>query len=105
MGLEAVEALLWDRYIKALGRENIRLTKRDDEFLWDGDLRGVYTPKVGYVQLNIDPLQQDEKWWWRKIWKQKCPAKGKILVWTILENKIPTWDILQKSQFHGPSWC
>jgi hypothetical protein len=81
------------------------LTEREDELLWDGDLGGVYTPKVGYVQLNIDLLQQDEKWWWRKIWKQRCPAKGKILAWTILENKIPTWENLQKRQFNGPSWC
>jgi hypothetical protein len=105
VGLEADEVLLWNRYIQALRKENIRLTERDDEIIWDEDPGGFYTPKVGYVQLSIDPLQQDEKWWWRKIWKQKLPAKGKFLVWTILENKIPMWDILQKRQFHGSSWC
>lgn len=53
----------------------------------------------------MDPSQQYEKWWWRKIWKQKCPAKGKNLVWTILENKIPIGDIIQKREFHGSSGC
>jgi hypothetical protein len=92
-------------YILALRRENICLTEGEDELIWDGDPGGIYTPKAGYVQLSIEPLQQDEKWWWRKLWKQKCPAKGKLLAWSILENKIPTWDILQKRQFHGSSWC
>jgi len=79
-GLEGVDLSLWDRYSRALRRENIHLSDRDDELIWDGDLEGVYTPKEGYVQLSIDHLQQEVKWWWRKLWKQKCPAKGKILV-------------------------
>jgi hypothetical protein len=66
---------------------------------------GVYTPKDGYVQLSTKILQQDVKWWWRKIWKQRCPTKGKILVWSILENIIPTWENIQKRQFNGLSWC
>jgi hypothetical protein len=103
MGLDKPQAILWDRYISVLMRSNIRLTEGEDELIWEGDLRGIYTPKVVYVQLSIEPIQQDEKWWWRKVSKQKCPAKGKILAWSILENKIPTWDILQKRQFHGPS--
>jgi hypothetical protein len=49
--------------------------------------------------------QQEEKWWWKRLWKLKIPAKGKLLVWSILENKVPTWDTLQKKQFHGSSWC
>jgi hypothetical protein len=36
------------------------LTNWKDELLWDGDPRGVYTPKEGYVQLSVD-LQQREK--------------------------------------------
>jgi hypothetical protein len=27
------------------------------------------------------------------------------LIWSILENIIPTWENLQKRQFNGPSWC
>jgi hypothetical protein len=80
LGLNEPEALLWDRYLRALRRENIRLSEREDELIWEGDPGGIYTPKAGYAQLSIEPLQQDEKWWWRKLWKQKCPAKGKILV-------------------------
>jgi hypothetical protein len=105
LGLNEPEALIWDHYLRALRIENLRLSKREDEFMWEGDPGGIYTPKDGYAQLSIKPLQQDTKWWWRNLWKQKCQAKGKILVWKILENKVPTWDILHRRQFHGPSWC
>jgi hypothetical protein len=75
---------------------------QDDELLWDGDPGGAYTPKTRYVQLSVDFFQQEVTWWWRKLWKQRCFAKGKILVWSILENRIPMWDNLQKRQFNGP---
>lgn len=26
-------------------------------------------------------------------------------MWSILENKIPMWDNLQKRQFNGAGWC
>ena len=42
------------------------------------------------------------KWWWRHLWKYKCLAKSKLLMWSILEQKVSTSDILQKRQFHGP---
>jgi hypothetical protein len=103
--LNEPQTIIWDRYILALRRENICLSEGEDELIWDGDPGGTYTPKEGYVQLSIALTQQEEKWWWRRLWKIKIPAKGKLLVWSILENKVPTWDILQKKQFHGPSWC
>jgi hypothetical protein len=92
-------------YIWALQRANICFSDQEDEILWDGDPRGVYTPKLGYVQLIVDLQQRETIWWWKKLWKQRCPTKGKILVWSILENKLLTWDNLQKRQFNGPGWC
>jgi hypothetical protein len=60
---------------------------------------------VGYVQLSIDLHRRETLWWWKKLWKQRCPTKGKIMVWSILENKLPTWDNLQNKQFNGLGWC
>jgi ribonuclease HI len=105
LGLSEPETLTWDRYLRALGRANIRLNERTDELIWEGDPGGFYTPKAGYILLSTDPIQREVKWWWRKLWKQKCPTKGKLLTWSILENKVPTWDVLQRRQFQGPSWC
>ena len=48
---------------------------------------------------------QELVWWWKQLWKLKCPAKAKLLFWAILENKTPTWDILQKIFLEGPGLC
>ena len=26
-------------------------------------------------------------------------------MWCVLENKVPTWDFLQKRSLQGPRWC
>ena len=26
-------------------------------------------------------------------------------MWCVLNNKVPTWDMLQKCSFQGPGWC
>ena len=31
--------------------------------------------------------------------------KNKLLFWSILENKVSTWDVLQKRCFVGSIWC
>ena len=31
--------------------------------------------------------------------------EGIFLMWCTMENKIPTWDYLQKRTFAGPGWC
>ena len=103
--LSVPQTIYWDRYLTALRKANIHLTDGADELIWDGDPRGTYTPKVGYVLLSITQAQQEEKWWWKRLWKLQCPAKGKLLVWSILENKVPTQHILQKKLFHEPIWC
>ena len=80
-------------------------TRPADELLQVGDPSGIYTPKVGYVKLCTDLFDREEQWWWRKVWKLRCPTKARLIVWTNLENKTPTWDILQKQNHHGLGWC
>jgi hypothetical protein len=31
--------------------------------------------------------------------------KKKNLMWFILNNRAPTWEVLQKKKINGPSWC
>jgi hypothetical protein len=77
LGLNDTDTVNWNLYLRAFGRANIRLSEREDELIWEGDPGGLYTPKAGYNILNSDPFQQEVKWWWKKLWKQKCPTKGK----------------------------
>ena len=37
--------------------------------------------------------------------KIKIPLKTRVFMWCVLENKVPTWDNLQKRCFQGPGWC
>jgi hypothetical protein len=47
--LNEPQIIIWDRFILALTKENICLSKGEDELIWDGDPGGMYTPKAGYV--------------------------------------------------------
>lgn len=70
-----------------------------------GDPSRLYTPKARYINLCTDIFDREEKWWWQKVWKLRCPTKARLLTWTNIENKTPTWDALQKRNHHGPGWC
>jgi hypothetical protein len=78
---------------------------QEDELIWASDPFGIYTPKSGYVQLNLDLHLRDPEWWWKGVWKLKYPPKSKIFLWCLLVKKVLTWDIMKKRQIEGPGWC
>jgi hypothetical protein len=96
LGLSGAPALQYRNYIKALQIGHIRLTDREDELVWKKDPTGAYSPKLGYIALSLDLFQQQPLWWWKGLWKLKCPHKEKLFLWAALNQKIPTWEILQK---------
>ena len=91
----------WEDFLRILRHSHIRLTNRVDELIWDHHPSGSYSPKHGYIQLNVEAHNRDLVWWWKILWKLKCPGKTKLFFWAILENKAPTWDILQKRFLQG----
>lgn len=42
--------------------------------------------------------------WWSSLWKLKAPPRTRLLMWTIMKNKIAIGDNLIKRSFHGPFW-
>lgn len=64
-----------------------------------------YTPKAGYICLNTDHFGREPCWWWNSLWKISCPAKSKILCWSIIERKAPTWEVLKECLYQGPGSC
>jgi len=95
----------WDRYTRALKRANIRLVQRTDTLIWDHHPSGIYSPKAGYSKLTGDLYNVEEVWWWKKVWKFHCPLKCRLFYWTVITNKAPSWENLQKRSFSGPGWC
>jgi hypothetical protein len=104
-GLEGNQALLWNNYTRALRLGHIRIIDRDDELVWQKAPHGIYTPKLGYIALNVQIMHRDQNWWWRGLWKSKCPQKDNIFMWCIIYNKIPIWDNMRKRNIAGPGWC
>ena len=94
-----------EHYLRELVRANIFISDQEDTLVWEADLEGVYTPKAGYLCLSAGVVQREEVWWWRPLWRLKCPAKTKLFMWCVLNNKVPTWDVLQKRSFQGLGWC
>jgi hypothetical protein len=77
----------------------------EDELIWDPSPSGIYSPKLGYLKYNSDLGLREPVWWWRNLWKVKSPAKTRLFMWNVLQNKVLTWDNLQKRNFVGPGWC
>jgi hypothetical protein len=105
LDLNVEESAELKSYLTALKTSQIRLRDQEDELVWDRNDSGIYTPKEGYNHLIQDLVQAEPVWWWKKIWKVNCPAKSKLFWWSVLSNKAPTWDILQKRNFVGPGRC
>jgi len=64
MGLTGNCVVLYENYIAALQRGHIHILDMEDELFWKKYPLGYYTPKYGYVSLNIDLLQKNPSWWW-----------------------------------------
>jgi hypothetical protein len=71
-------------------------------YIWQKALHGVYTPKLGYIALNINFHQRVPCWWWSSLWKLKSPHKAKIFMWSAINDKVPTWDNTRKRH---RGWC
>jgi hypothetical protein len=105
LGLDREYEAIWDGYIRALQLGHICITDREDDIVWQHNPHGVYTPKAGYTQLNIDLLQQEPSWWWKGVWKQKFPLKAHLFLWCLIKNKVPTWDKMRSRHLEGSGWC
>ena len=57
------------------------------------------------MQLIKDRTDVEISWWWKAVWKFKCPLKSKILCWFLLSNKALTWDNLCRKSREGHGRC
>jgi hypothetical protein len=74
--------------------------------LWTGG-DGSRRPTVKNIYLSL----AKKKWmtviggWKRDLWKWDLAQKIKLFIWLSSENKILTWDSLQKKGWQGPNRC
>jgi ribonuclease HI len=49
-------------------------------------------------------LQKSLVWWWKGIWKSKCPLKPRLFMWCLLRKKVLTWDGMKFRVLEGLGW-
>ena len=88
----------WNGYLAILKSSHIRLSNEVDVLVWNQS-------KSGYLQLILDKNEVTIFWWWKLLWKLKCPLKSKKLCWFLFSGKALTWDVLCRKGWEGPGRC
>jgi hypothetical protein len=107
LGLTGYLSVDWLNLITELNGVGVTLrTNEEDVLIWTGgDKKGVLTVKNVYAAiLSLQDLPALSGWQ-SHIWKWHLPLKVILFFWLAINNKILTWDILQKKGWVGPSYC
>ena len=99
------DIILWNGYLAMLKAIHVRLYVDDDILVWNHAKTGVYSPKVGYLQMILDRNEVEYSWRWKVLWKFKCPLKEKLFCWFLLSDKALTWDVICRKGKEGPGRC
>lgn len=90
---DIIENLFNDQDKALIYNVPISHTKRKDTWYWMFDLKGNYSVKDGYKQIQIMNNrweESDSSSTWQKLWKLNVPAKVKTFLWRGLTNCLPT---------------
>ena len=94
---------MWIGYLAILKSSHVRISNDADTLVWNISKSGRYSPKEGYAQLiNRD---MDLIWWWKVLWKLKCPLKSKQFCWFLFSGKALTWGVLLLKGREGSGRC
>ncbi|CAJ2642122.1 unnamed protein product [Trifolium pratense] len=74
----------------------------EDQLCWNNDSSGVLTMKDAY---DFKRLHFPVKAWAKTIWCKEVPPSKSLLVWRLMQDKIPTDDKLVERGYSLPSIC
>jgi hypothetical protein len=84
----------------------VQLRRKPDTLLWmGGDTSGRISVKNIYEAIENKKQYLVIGGWRKSLWSWEVPMKLKLFTWLMIENKILTWEILQRRGFVGPGWC
>ena len=106
MGLEEGLRKEWEENV-SLHKSNFILLEegRIDKLVWTKNPINGESAKLGYKTWAWEKHQGVKETWWKQIWKSEGPLEAKITLWMTLNNKLLTWDNLQKRGWNGPNRC
>jgi hypothetical protein len=103
LGLVDCLAAEWKLFRRALINAGILLNEKSDELTWlGGDASGKISVKNDFVAVEKRRWNYVIGGWRKELWSWLCTLKIKLFTWLVVENKILTWDILQRRGFRGP---
>ena len=80
--------------------------EKEDKLVWTKNpVNGDFTTKLGYKTWAWEQHQGEKVDWWKQLWKSKGPLNAKLTLWLTLNNKLLTWDNLQRRGWIGPNRC
>ena len=104
--LEGEWKIVWNTFIKGLNLCGIRLTSEPDSLIWDyNKLNGMITAEKMYECIVKTHLQDPGSRLFTCLWACPLPRKIGCFIWLVLNNKILTWDNLQRKGKIGPGIC
>jgi hypothetical protein len=84
----------------------VQLRRKTDTLLWMGrDTSGRILVKNIYEAIENKKKNKEIGGWRKALWSWEVPLKLKLFNWLMIENKLLTWEILQRRGFVGPGWC
>ena len=96
----------WDCYTRGLELGRIRLNLLSDTLVWEHNRsNGLVSSKLVYdcIFHTLSPSAGNSLL--ALIWSGILPTKISCFSWLVLENKVLTWDNLQKKGWIGPGIC
>jgi len=106
LGLSGVLAQEWTFFCMTLTEAGIRLHTEADVFLWNGgDRSGLLTARNVYREISSTIWDHRCIGWHKNLWQWPIALKQKLFVLLALNDKLSTWDLLQRRGWIGPNLC
>ena len=98
LGLEEGLKEEWEEYVSLLKSCFIHLEEeKEDKLVWTKNIvNGDFSTKLGYKTWAWEHHQGEKREWWNKLWKEEGKLNAKLNLRFSLNNKLLTWDNLQK---------
>ena len=107
IGLEEGQKKELEEYVSLLKSSFIHSEEeKADKLGWTKNpVNGDFMAKLGYKNCAWEQHLGEKMDWWKQLWKFEGPLKDKLTLWLNLNNKLLTWDNLQKRGWIGPNRC
>jgi hypothetical protein len=106
LGLSGEMATEWNNFLIMLRSSGISLNNSRDKLVWSWNrAKGSVTANLAYQSLSYINLLDDNRWWYKAIWKVNIPGKIICFMWLCLMDCILTGANYRRRGGIGPSTC